>query len=324
MENATGETGFGQPLIEDPSTWRDGGADLPGEVREAGKDPSNQFDCFVKVERLGEGGSASVWKCFDMNRRRWVTVKFLSHPADEADRVLAEARGSAGLRHPSIVPVLETGVFWGQAYIVMEYVRGNELSLVPLTIRERVDAIRQAALAVDYAHRHGVVHRDLKPANLMMDGANHVWILNFGVAGATGAAANGAVGTTGFMSPEQASGKRIGPSSDIYSLGATLYMLLCGRPPAQGATNLEILEQILFEAPPAPRSLNPKIPRDLEAVILKALEKEPALRYPTAAALALDLGLWLAGEPVFARPPGLLRRWTTKLLRTRRQGAGVP
>ena len=169
--------------------------------------------------------------------------------------------------------------------------------------------VQTLALAIQAAHDEGIIHRDLKPANVLLMGDGTPKITDFGLAkrigGEEGLSQSGEIkGTPSYMAPEQAAGRaeRIGPAADVYALGAILYEMLSGRPPFQGATPLATVGQVLEHEPVSPRCLQPKLPRDLETVCLKCLQKEPRHRYPSAAALAEDLRRFLAGEPITARP----------------------
>ena len=169
--------------------------------------------------------------------------------------------------------------------------------------------------AIDYAHQCGVIHRDLKPGNILLDQKGNPRVTDFGLAkkleGDSGLTGSGQImGTPSYMPPEQAGGQRaaVGPAADVYALGATLYALITGRPPFQAATAMDTVLQVLSDEPVPPRRLNASIPRDLETICLKCLEKEPGRRYASAAALAADLRRFLAGEPIAARPVTRLER----------------
>lgn len=167
----------------------------------------------------------------------------------------------------------------------------------------------KVAEAIEYAHRRGLIHRDLKPGNILLDQKGNPRVTDFGLAkrlqGDSGLTGSGQImGTPSYMPPEQAGGKRgeVGPAADVYSLGATLYALTTGRPPFQGATATDTVLQVLSDDPVPPRRLNASVPPDLETICLKCLEKEPARRYASAAALGEDLRRYLGGEPILARP----------------------
>src|SRR5208337_3177961 len=175
--------------------------------------------------------------------------------------------------------------------------------------REGAALMMKVAEAIDYAHQCGVIHRDLKPGNILLDRSGNPRVTDFGLAkkleGDSGLTGSGQImGTPSYMPPEQAGGKRgeVGPAADVYALGATLYALVTGRPPFQAATAMDTVIQVVSDEPVPPRRLNASIPPDLETICLKCLEKEPGKRYASATALAEDLGRYLAGEPIVARP----------------------
>jgi serine/threonine protein kinase len=215
----------------------------------------------------------------------------------------------------------------------MDCVEGEDLAdrvrNGPLPACEAAGLLKTIAEAVEYAHRQGILHRDLKPSNVLIDQAGRPRITDFGLAkrmtADEGATQTGQVlGSPRYMPPEQAAGRRgeVGPASDVYSLGAILYHLLTGRAPFVAEAMQEILRQVLNDAPLAPRRLNPGVPRDLETICLKCLEKEPGHRYPTAAALAEDLGRFLNDEPVRARRVTAVERGSRWLYK-RRGGPGA-
>ncbi len=282
---------------------------------------------YEMLGELGRGGMGVVYKARQAGLDRLVALKMIlaGGHADAADRArfLAEARAAARLQHPGIVQVYEVGEAGGLPFFSLEFVSGGSLDRkargTPLPAREAAALTEALARAVHYAHEHGVVHRDLKPANVLLTADGQPKVTDFGLAKrldrADGQTQSGAVmGTPSYMAPEQAAGRarEVGPAADVYALGAVLYELLTGRPPFKAATPLDTVLQVLKEEPVPPSRFQPKVPRDLETVCLKCLQKEPARRYASAAALAEDLGRWLAGEPIHARPVGgaeRLWRW---------------
>ncbi len=274
--------------------------------------PVSSLGKFVKLETIGRGGMGEVCKAFDTELDRWVALKFLigSDPEDVA-RFKREAQTAARLSHPNIAAVYEVGDAADRPFIAMQLIAGPTLSSLPRTDRRALAAlVRDAALAVHHAHERGVVHRDLKPANLMVENGR-VFVMDFGLARRTGArtSLSGAVvGTPAYMSPEQARGEATDARSDVYSLGATLYELLAGRPPFEGPQVYEVLLRVIGVEPRPPGG-----DADLDTVVLKCLEKEPGRRYATAQALAEDLTRWLDREPILAHPPSLFYRLRKRL-----------
>jgi serine/threonine-protein kinase len=277
---------------------------------------------------LGQGGMGRVYNALDTKLGRPVALKLLrSDDPELARRMLEEARAQARIDHPHVCKVYEAGEYHGRAYIAMQLVRGLPLSRAALemSLEEKVLVIRQAAEGLHAAHRLGIIHRDVKPSNIAVerteDGRWIPYLMDFGlarVAGDPGATTTGAlVGTPAFMSPEQALGRVRGLDrrTDVYSLGATLYALLTGGQPFSGESSMEVLKKVIDEEPPLPRQRDAAIPRDLEAIVLKCLEKSAARRYDSAQALADDLGRFLDGQPVQARPSTLLYRLRKKASR---------
>jgi tetratricopeptide (TPR) repeat protein len=283
-----------------------------------------------------------VYKARQQSLKRLVALKMLSAGANAQPmhflRFTTEAEAVASLQHPNIVQIHEVGEHGGLPYFSLEYVAGGSLEKKilgnPLPAREAAQMVQTLARAMAYAHQRGVIHRDLKPANVLLTEDGLPKITDFGLAKRLDAddssqtRAGTILGTPSYMAPEQAVGKsqNVGPLADVYALGAVLYELLTGRAPFRGATLLDTLEQVRKQEPVPVRQLQPKVPRDLETICLKCLQKEPHKRYASAEALADDLGRFLAGEPIRARPVGLperVWRWCQRNPRTTALSATV-
>ncbi len=246
------------------------------------------------VKRLGSGGMADVFRAHDTQLGREVAVKVLySRFAEDAqfvERFKREASSAAGLSHPSIVGVFDRGEWDGTYYIAMELIEGRTLKDV---IRERgpappeaaTDIVTQILRALRFAHQRGVVHRDIKPQNVLVDAEGRVKVTDFGIAraGASDMTETGSImGTAQYLSPEQAQGRPVDARSDLYSVGVVLYEMLTGRVPFDAESPVTVALKQVSEAPIPPRELEPSIPPALEAVVLRALEKEPARRFADA------------------------------------------
>ena len=275
------------------------------------------------LEPIGRGGMGVVYRARQRRLNRFVAVKLLAAGAfageDARRRFESEAAAAARLRHPNIVTVYETGEHGGQPFFSMELVEGGTLADLaredPLPAREAAAMLRTVAKAVQFAHEQGVLHRDLKPSNILLDSLRSPRVSDFGLARQLDATerftlTGDVLGSPAYLAPEQARGERDleGVTSDIYSLGAILYQLLCVRPPFLGDSPQSVLRQVAEAEPIAPRRLNPGVPSDLETICLKCLEKEPSRRYSSARSFAEDLSRFLNHDPVLARPVGAAGR----------------
>jgi tetratricopeptide (TPR) repeat protein len=285
---------------------------------------------FRVVREIGRGGMGIVYEAVQVALGRRVALKVLPRAAAldarQLQRFKNEAQAAAHLHHPGIVPVYYVGCENGVHYYVMQLIEGRTLGAIlaawrgaptgggPELFRAIARLGLQAAEALEHAHQGGIVHRDVKPANLLVDGDDHLWVTDFGLARLqheTGLTGSGdLIGTLRYMSPEQALGSPacVDHRTDVYSLGATLYEALTLCPVHDSRDRQEMLRRIASEEPRPPRRLNPAVPAELETVILKALEKEPPARYATAQELADDLRRFLEDRPIRARRPSWLER----------------
>jgi serine/threonine-protein kinase len=246
---------------------------------------------------IGRGGMAFVYKAFQPAMNRSVAIKILPYDLHSdplyADLFKKEGQLIASLEHPHILPVYDYGETETYIYIVMRLIeRGTLFELtrgVPLTLGRIGDIMAQVGSALDYAHSRHVIHRDIKPHNILIDEHGNCWLADFGIskilAASSGLTSKGIIGTPDYMSPEQGIGKRVDERSDIYSLGVVLYEMVAGRLPFRAETPIATVFQHVYEAPPLPRIVNPKVPGPVEQVIVKALAKNPDDRYANVSAM---------------------------------------
>ena len=316
------------PVARSAAVDQSGANSGPATDREV----SERFGDYLLLDELGRGGMGVVYRAREPGRDRIVALKRLPRgpgaSAREVDRFRAEATAASHLAHPHVVPVFRVGDHAGQPYFTMQYVEGTTLARRlaegPMPDSEAARLLIPICRAIHYAHEQGVLHRDLKPSNILLDRDGHPYVSDFGLAkrldldGDHSLTPTGAIlGTPGYMPPEQARDARrrtpLGPSCDVYSLGAILYQMLTGRPPFQAASPVETMMLVLEHDPVPPRVLNPGVSPDLEMIALRCLQKQPELRYPSAAALADDLQAFLRDEPVSARSMSL-RALASRLL----------
>jgi predicted Ser/Thr protein kinase len=300
-----------QPDPDDPFATRQ--PTVQGPPRDAATAGLVAVPGYEVLGLLGKGGMGVVYKARQAALNRLVALKMILHAehadADDRRRFRSEAQAVARLHHPNIVQIYEVGEANGSPYFSLEFCAGGNLEErldgTPWEAPPAAQLMEVLARAMDAAHVAGIIHRDLKPANVLLSQDGVPKITDFGLAKRLDASRNtrsGAVmGTPSYMAPEQAGGWKVGPAADVYSLGALLYELLTGRPPFKAATTMETLRLVLSEEPVAVRRLQPKVPRDLETVCHKCLEKESRKRYPSALALADDLKRFLNSEPIEAR-----------------------
>lgn len=305
---------FGSALADEPSF-------LPSEAF-ADEAPTELGDYEILSE-IGRGGTSVVYRARQRRLNRIVALKTLHGSAltsrDAFERLQTEAQAVARLDHPNIVPLYEVGRHSGTHFLTLRYFEHGSLAETlkqrRFTSEQAARLLATAARAVHHAHSRGVLHRDLKPSNFLLDADGSPHVADFGLAKLSDVDSSltlstSVLGTPAYMAPEQAAGnaKEAGTPADIYALGAILFELLTGRPPFRGNSALEVLRLVADAEPPRPSSLVPGLDRDLEAICLRCLEKDPARRYDSAAALADDLDRWLRHEPLSIRPASAAQR----------------
>ncbi len=292
---------------------------MPAEAARAAKEPTNRIGEYVRVQQIGSGTHAVVYKAWDTVRNAWVALKILKDAGgpEGAAHFVGEARLTIGMDHPGIVRIHGAGPIelGGQptAWVAMDFVEAepaDALRKKGMTVRQAVEIVRDAALGVEYAHGRGIIHKDLKPRNMLVGRDGKVKVADFGlaaVAATLGPSEDSLLsrtiqvqGTPQFMSPEQALGRTgdIRERSDIYSLGASLYYLVTGRPPFDGSTAMKICFAVVRDPLIPPSQINPDVPSQVEQIVARAMAKDPVRRYDSARHFAEDLGRFLEGVPI--------------------------
>lgn len=309
--------------VEGVVTQMFGGAAEDGAVR--------GFGNYEIIEKIAQGGMGVIYKARQKGLDRIVALKVLlggdAASEEMIKRFMLEAKSIAKLRHPNIVPIHEVGVFEGKHFFTMDFIHGKSLRALMneqgrISIPLALDIAKKVAYALDYAHNKGVVHRDVKPENILLDETGEPVLTDFGLAKNVEidpnlTRAGMVMGTPAYMAPEQARGVRgeIDRRTDVYSLGAVLYEMLTGRPVYifRGQIGLQTLLKTIEKEITPPRRFNPAIPREVEVIVMKALEKEPERRYQTALEFAEDIERYLRGEPILAKPPSFFYKTWKKL-----------
>ena len=296
--------------------------------RAGGAGGVKQLGRYELRDLLGRGGSGSVYRAWDPQHEREVAVKILlhSHDLQARRRFEREIKATARLRHPTIVPLLDSGEDDDTLYLVMGLIEGRDLVACAQDDLSPVDAcllMREICLAIQFAHEQGVLHRDIKPHNVLIDAEGKPLIVDFGLARLEGRDSHltrtgTALGTPAYMPPEQVTagrGDELDARSDVYSLGATLYHALTGRAPFRSDSADVLFACVLARDPDPPSTHTPGLAPELDTICLKCLAKEPSERYQTPAELAAELDRFACGEPILAQPIsslGRARRWARR------------
>jgi len=300
---------------------------LAQNTKAAAESP-REFDGYELIEEIARGGMGIVYRAYQKSLDRVVALKTVlagNLASEQAIRLFhSEAKAAGNLNHPGIVPVYDVGECHGYHYFSMPLIAGSSLgdrvARGPLEPDDAARLMKSVAETMQFAHEHKIVHRDLKPGNILIDVHGRPLITDFGIARKidekhTPAESQAVIGTAEYMPPEQAAGKVTGPLGDVYSLGATLYCLLTGRPPFQASNTLDTLLAVMESDPVPPQRLNQRIPRDIDLICLKCLEKRPQDRYQSTQEIADELERFLEGKPVLVHPVGNIGtffRWTRR------------
>ncbi len=290
------------------------GAPVPLQNSDQSSSPSlGRFGDYDLLHEIARGGMGVVYKAHQVSLNRTVAIKMILRGTlaggEDIERFTLEAKAVAKLSHPQIVVIHDVGQCDDQYFYSMEYVEGRSLAEMirsgPVNSRKAAEYVEQVARAIEFAHQNNIVHRDIKPSNVLVDASGRARVTDFGLAkhvdrGEELTLTGQIIGTPAYMAPEQITNRRgeIGPACDVYGMGALLYELLTGRTPFKGRDQFNTLLQVLDCEPQSPREVNHDVPRELAAICLKCLEKDPRRRYTSAADLADDLNRFLSGDPI--------------------------
>ncbi|MCI0602214.1 protein kinase [bacterium] len=291
----------------------------------ASRFPVQNWERYEFIELIGEGSMGRVYKAYDPRLKRFVALKFIRGDDPElTKRFQQEAEAQARIEQDHVCKIYEVGEVQSKPYICMQFIDGCSLKDAgsQMNLQQKIRVIQQALRALEEAHRLGLIHRDMKPSNIMVEKRQEEWrasVVDFGLVrqmeGPAYTMTGEVLGTPAYMSPEQAAGgsRKADARTDIYGIGATLYESISGHRPFEGATGIETLMKVLQEEPVPLRRRDPAIPRDLESIVMKCLEKAPYRRYESAGKLSEDLDRYLEGQPVLARPAGISYRIQKKI-----------